>query len=253
MTALSTDKNAFNYTKKAGIPRCSIVFIHGSGCNHTVWNFQIKELPSDFNAVTIDLPAHGKSMDSACSSIEEMSRFVKHLIDELNLPHPLFLVGHSLGAAITLYFARYYQDFLDGLIVIGGGAKLRVIPDILNRLSQGEINPQFIHAAFGPSAPDELVKSQEHIFLSNQPEVLYRDLNSCNNFDLSKELTFIHKPVLIIVGSMDRLTPVKHSIFLENNLPNSTLNIIENAGHMVMLEKPTEVTRLIVEFITKHI
>jgi pimeloyl-ACP methyl ester carboxylesterase len=55
---------------------------------------------------------------------------------------------------------------------------------------------------------------------------------------------------LIICGKEDLLTPVKYSQYLKQKIKNSELYIIEEAGHMVMLEKPNEVNQIIERFLT---
>ena len=47
----------------------------------------------------------------------------------------------------------------------------------------------------------------------------------------------ISLPTLILVGGQDIMTPVKYSEYLHNKIANSTMHVIENAGHSVMLEK----------------
>jgi pimeloyl-ACP methyl ester carboxylesterase len=60
-------------------------------------------------------------------------------------------------------------------------------------------------------------------------------------------------PCLILVGNADKLTPVKYSKFFDDKIENSTLKVIENAGHSVMLEKPKYVNKAIKTFIQKKI
>ena len=50
----------------------------------------------------------------------------------------------------------------------------------------------------------------------------------------------ISVPTLILVGEQDIMTPVKYSKYLHDNIPNSTMHVIEKAGHSVMLEQPRE-------------
>jgi pimeloyl-ACP methyl ester carboxylesterase len=52
-------------------------------------------------------------------------------------------------------------------------------------------------------------------------------------------------PILIICGAEDRLTPVKYSEYLHQQLTTSTLCIIPDAGHYVMREQPEKVNQAI--------
>jgi pimeloyl-ACP methyl ester carboxylesterase len=61
-------------------------------------------------------------------------------------------------------------------------------------------------------------------------------------------LSEIALPTLILCGRDDKLTPVKYSEYLQQNIPTAQLKIIEGAGHMVMLEQPKAVTTALREF-----
>jgi len=83
------------------------------------------------------------------------------------------------------------------------------------------------------------------------PEVVYGDFEACDKFNVMDRLKEIEVPTLIICGLEDQLTPVKYSEYLKNNIPNSKLEIIADAGHMVMLEKPEEINEKLEKFIKK--
>jgi pimeloyl-ACP methyl ester carboxylesterase len=59
----------------------------------------------------------------------------------------------------------------------------------------------------------------------------------------------IEHPTLVIVGTADQLTPPKYARFLTEHIPNARLVLVEDASHMVMLERPLEVTGAVREFL----
>ena len=71
-------------------------------------------------------------------------------------------------------------------------------------------------------------------------DVLYGDLSACNNLDLTQELGKINVPSLVICGAEDKMTPPDFSRQLVAGISGAMLEIIEGAGHMVMLERPAE-------------
>jgi pimeloyl-ACP methyl ester carboxylesterase len=89
--------------------------------------------------------------------------------------------------------------------------------------------------------PDILIQEQQTL----EPNMLFRDLAACNSFDCIQRLHEINLPVLIICGTEDRLTPVKYSQYLHDNISGSTLRIIPEAGHYVMREQPQAVNQAI--------
>jgi pimeloyl-ACP methyl ester carboxylesterase len=70
--------------------------------------------------------------------------------------------------------------------------------------------------------------------------ILFGDLSACNNLDLTEEIRKINVPALIICGAEDKMTPPDCSRQLAASISGSTLEIIEGAGHMVMMERPAE-------------
>jgi pimeloyl-ACP methyl ester carboxylesterase len=80
--------------------------------------------------------------------------------------------------------------------------------------------------------------------------VTLRDFLACDKFNYMDKVENIEYRTLIICGKEDLLTPVKYSQYLKQKIKNSELYIIEEAGHMVMLEKPNEVNQIIERFLT---
>ena len=85
--------------------------------------------------------------------------------------------------------------------------------------------------------------------LEIRPSVLHGDLLACTAFDVTDRLSEIHHPTLIICGAGDKMTPVRYSQQLADNIHDSTLKIVPSAGHMVMLEQPSLVADYLVEFL----
>ncbi len=231
------------YEQHAGGKRSgSLLFIHGSGGSHERW---AQQMNLERNCIALDLPGHGQSGGNACTSITAYAGWVIDFLAAVHLPRPLYLVGHSMGAAIALQCAINHPEKLDGIVLIGSGPRMKVMPSMLEALSQGQSDPDFIRLAFSPQTPSTMVDEMVHSFAALPAPVLYADFYACNEFDVSQELDKINLPTLIIVGADDKLTPLKLSQRLCSNIDNSTLEIIDQAGHYVMLEQPEEVNRLI--------
>jgi pimeloyl-ACP methyl ester carboxylesterase len=94
---------------------------------------------------------------------------------------------------------------------------------------------------YGPATPPAAVASYaRHLQRVPQP-ILYGDFLACDGFDVSASLGRIACPALIICGLLDRMTPPRDSEFLAAGLASTTLHLVENAGHMVMIEQPAAV------------
>lgn len=226
--------------------RGTLLYIHGSGGSHQVWHQQMK---TGINSFALDLPGHGESGGLPATSIDQSAASVRDFISVGQLPRPLYLVGHSMGAAIALTCALNYPEVLDGVILIGSGHRMKVMPSLLDDLGNGKSNPDFTRLGFSPQTPEAIVAPQVKIASEASPALLYADFSACNNFDVSGELAKISLPVLVIVGIDDKLTPLKLSQYVSSHIKGSRLEVIDAAGHYVMLEKPSEANNLIADFL----
>lgn len=223
-----------------------IVFLHGSGDSAHIWRLQLEALNGKRpgSAFAIDLPGHGQRADTfgpgAEVSVLDYARAVHDIVfDELGLERPI-IAGHSLGGAIALMMALEYRQELGAIMLIGTGARLRVLPALLEAAKQEtpEGRAQLAALSVAPANVNTLPPAIDGERGSAQPGMLYRDLAACNVFDVMARLSEISLPALIICGAEDRLTPVKYSQYMHDRLPGSTLHIVPEAGHYVMREQP---------------
>ena len=94
---------------------------------------------------------------------------------------------------------------------------------------------------FGPDAPPHLVDHIVGLAERARPEVWTDGLAELMEMDLRHALPRVCVPALVIVGQHDRVTPPAAAVELVGGLPDANLVVVENAGHMVMLERPAEV------------
>lgn len=227
----------------------NLVLVHGAGGSHLDWPSPLRRL-REANVYALDLPGHGRSEGAGRSSISAYRDFLLAFLDGLGLGRAL-VVGHSMGGAIALDFVLHYPDRLSGLVLVGSGARLRVLPAILTGiLSDFEATVDLVcDYAFGPSATEQLKRLGRQRLLKTPPEVLHGDYAACDAFDVMERLGEVRCPTLVIGGTADRLTPPKYSVYLRDHIPGAELVLVDAAGHMVMLEKPEVVTRAISKFI----
>ncbi|MEN6350445.1 MAG: alpha/beta hydrolase [Syntrophomonas sp.] len=230
----------------------SLLFVHGAGGTHQKWAGQLNESMEGWMTAALDLPGHGASAGSAAESVAANAESLLEFIEQSALPRPLILVGHSMGAIIVLQTALNYPERVAGLILIGAGARMPVNPQMIEQLAKGSFDTKFLKIAYGPEAPAELVQSELERMAEVSQQQLYTDFNACNNFDVSTVLGELDIPVLILVGDKDKMTPLKASQYLNDNIKNSVLNIVNGSGHHPMLEKMVETNQAIKQFLEEH-
>jgi pimeloyl-ACP methyl ester carboxylesterase len=239
-------------TGRGGIveDRKTLVFVHGSGGTHLHWNYQRQFFQDLYNVVLVDLPGHGNAGDMAEASVKA---YAHHLLQLLrSIPGDLFcLFGHSLGGGIVQEFALLYPNLAEALILVGTGARLRVLPEILTGIQERfeETVALINDYAFSRESRTDLIQRGVHSMLRTDPTVLHGDLTACDRFDIMDRLGGIQIPSLVVCGGDDVLTPPKYARYLADRIKNARLEIISGAGHMVMIEQPDEFNRRVLRFL----
>ena len=230
--------------------RDSLVFIHGAGGNGTSWHLQRNHFSRDFNCFVMELPGHGGAQGQGAQEVETYALWIKGALDELEVVSP-FLIGHSMGGAVTMDLALRFPDLPRGLVLVSTGARLRVLPRILD-----EIKKDFSRAvelicelSFAKDVPEEMLRAGIAEMKKTSSDVLYGDFSACERFDMMEEVGKIIHPTLVICGDQDDLTPVKYSRYLADRIRGSRLEVIEGAGHMVMLERPDKFNKTVEAFV----
>jgi pimeloyl-ACP methyl ester carboxylesterase len=229
--------------------RPPVILIHGAGGNHLSWPPNLRRLP-DQRIFALDLPAHGKSEGLGHHAIEDYVHDVLEFISEIGI-YSAILVGHSMGSAVALSAAIYFPERVIALGLLGSGARLRVAPALLRAASDpstfGSAVRMIADASFS-SQSSRIKELSTQRMMETRPTVLYGDLMACDAFDAMDQLSKLSLPTLIVCGSDDQMTPLHYSEFLCEHIASASLEVVPNAGHMVMLEQPDIVSALLADF-----
>ena len=227
-----------------------VLFIHGAGGGEYTWNYQKGFFEKQFNPIIIELPGHGKSGGDGEQEIEKYAEHVHAFLKVMGLSK-VTLVGHSMGGAIVQTLALTHPEVINKIVLVGTGAKLRVFPMILDGIKNNfkETVRKITQFAYSRKVSSDLIERGISDLMQCRPEVLYGDFLACDRFDIMNEVEKIDLPTLVLCGDEDELTPVKYSQFLHRQIKHSKIEILSNAGHMVMMESPQAFNEKIGEFI----
>jgi pimeloyl-ACP methyl ester carboxylesterase len=221
----------------------TIVFIHGSGDNARVWDMLIARLP-EYRCIALDLPGHGALVGEPGPDhmgVAEYAGTVRQELARRGLATTC-LVGHSLGSAIALRLAAEAPEAVARLGLIGAGARLRVLPSLLEgALTNPSATGEELVVLGMTNEHEPVARAWAAACAPSAPGVLHRDLAACDAFDMMGELANVHQPTLVLTGEEDHLTPPKYARYLGEHLPRAQVEILPHAGHYCMLEEPAAV------------
>ena len=234
----------------------SIILIHGSGLSHIVWSLHEQFYASHgFNVLSVDLPGHGNSDGPALKSIQEISDWIKLIMQTIKISK-IIIIGHSQGCLVGIDFASRYPNLLSSLVLVAGSYKLPVNQDLIDLAEAGDDKAILLMMKWGYEGSKAFIGGNPVKKIINSTreirEILAVDLNACNNYKSGKEsLEKINCPTLCIFGDLDKMVPLEVGNKMATMIKNSEKKIIKNCGHMIIFEKAFEMRKLVKEFILK--
>ncbi|MBD3305814.1 alpha/beta fold hydrolase [candidate division KSB3 bacterium] len=248
MPYVTIEENRIHYISIESINKSmgegeNIFFLHGLGGNIYNWAYQTKYFSETNNVVSLELPGHGRSGGKGGSSIEYYTELLRQFFDIMEMEN-IVLVGHSMGGVVSLDFAFKFPERVKALGLVATSAKFDIPTQKLMELKND------MESIFGSlDKAKEKMKDIDERLVTNDMMVLLGDVMAVKKFDGTSHLSELTMPTLIIAGADDILAPVSYAEQLHANIKNSDLHIIENAGHIVMVEAYQEFNSVLEEFL----
>lgn len=238
----------------AGEGPVTVVLIHGWTCDHTLWEPQSAALSQRYRVLAVDLPGHGRSEPAPDYAMRRFARAV-HAVIEKEQAGKVVLVGHSMGGAVMLEFARLYPDRVIAIVAIDA-----IFPDPESARSLAPLAARFE----GPGAVEARAKMVEAMFTeATTPEIRNRirsvmlstraDVAAGAMRGMAEEAVWrwdrIDVPFLeIAAASSDHLSEEG----LRRRFPRATVVRVPGTGHFLHLEKPAEVNRILLGWLAQQ-
>lgn len=249
-----------------------ILCLHGMGGSTFSWRHLIAPFSRNNKLILVDFKGCGKSPKPRDThySIHEHADSIYQIIREENLTN-LTLVGNSLGGAVALILAIRLGEEEPGrlakLILIDSGGDKRFLP-IHVKLLRSFLGTPIMYSSPSTLAAkiilrycyyDKRKTTREQVAAYAQPlaaaggrHALLQTAKQCipaNADEIAAGLKKITVPTLILWGRNDKVMPLEVGELLRQAIPNSTLEIIEQCGHIPQEEKPDETIALISKFL----
>lgn len=245
-------EDLYYFLYEGGSSALPVVLLHGAGGVHLHWPPEIRRMKGG-RIYALDLPGHGRSDDvDGQQSIASYAAAVVRWLDVLEI-YQAVLIGHSMGGAVALTLALDYPERVSGIGLISTGARLRVHPGVITHAANPTLLPnaiqQIIALSFNQSTPLRLVEMAAQRLAETRQSVFYGDLLACDQFDRMADIHRVSCPTLVLCGLEDQMTPLRYSQFLVDHIPQAQLQVVPEAGHMVMLEQPALVQAYLEAFL----
>ncbi len=238
----------------------TLLLLHGFGANKDNWNRLARHLTSDYHVIALDLPGFGDSFKNIQldydlnSQVTRLNEFVNKL--ELN---PLHIAGNSMGGYIAGNYAAAFPDKVISLWLLNPlGVGQAPASEMFTMLSDNK-RPvvlaqtraqyqQLLSYVFyqPPYIPEVFITELANQAQANFP--LHAKIFADNHQSIAGRITFASpldqvlkqfaKPVLITWGDQDRILHPEGAYYLEAILPNGKVVMMEDIGHLPMLEAP---------------
>lgn len=240
-----------------------VVLVHGAGMDRTVWQMQTRFLAHHgYRAVAIDLPGHGGTPGEPCSSIGDYADWLAEAIAGLDVG-AVHVAGHSLGSLIGLELAARRPELVATLMLLGTAAAMPVHPVLLEAATNGEplageLMSGWAFAKAGklgvhPSPGANMIGGTQALLSNSAPGVLANDLAASGAYDGAIDAAGkVTAPVTVILGSNDRMTPLKAAQPLLDALPDPEVVVIDGCGHMMTFERPDVVRQAMLGALKNH-
>ncbi len=221
----------------------NVFFLHGLGGNIYNWAYQTKYFSETNNVVSLELPGHGRSAGKGGSAIEHYTELIKQFFDMMELDN-IVIVGHSMGGVVSLDFCFKNPDRVKALVLVATSAKFDIPTQKLMELKND------MESIFGSlDKAKEKMKDIDERLVTNDMMVLLGDVMAIKKYDGTEHLKELKMPTLVVAGADDILAPVSYSEQLHKSIKQSDLRVINNAGHMVMVEAHQEFNGVLEEFL----
>jgi 3-oxoadipate enol-lactonase len=254
----------YAHSGKEGSP--SVVFIHGFPFSSEMWKGQTQMLQSKENLriITYDLRGQGQSdVGDGQYSIELFVDDLIALLDHLKIAR-IALCGFSLGGYIALRAIERNPDRFSALVLCdtmsaadSNEAKIRRANSVklIKKEGVGRFAEGFLKAVFVPQtfeSHQDIIDEVRRIVLSNSPVGICGALLAmAGRTDTTDALSKINVPTLIMAGEHDAVTPPSVARNMHDKIPNSKLQIIDNASHMSNLENPKMFNEHLMRFLAE--
>lgn len=242
-----------------------MLLIAGLGCDTRSWQPVINGLSGRFQTIVFDNRGVGRSNAPLSSyGIRDMAEDTIRLLDHLNI-RSADIIGHSMGGYIAQEFAIRYPDRVKKLILESTAPQSSARNNLLFqrflewRLDGMELEPWIWAWSFWLFPPrrfedrsfiDAHVKASLENPYPQSIDAFKGQIEAILTHNTLARLKKIRAETLVIEGEADILIPPEETGQLAKRIPRCSMSVVENAGHLVHVERPEAFIRTALDFLS---
>ena len=247
--------------RKVGVGAATLL-IHGFGEDGNVFNQAIKYLPEQGTLLIPDLPGSGESevWPTAEPSLNDFALALNAILEKEGI-EKCSVMGHSMGGYIALAFAEQFPEKIVALGLLHSTAyadsteriqKRKQAIDFIEREGAAAFLRISLPGLFAPAFREQGKAEIESLLTSMKqvsPKTLIQYYRAMmKRPDSSKLLASAPYPVMFIIGQEDEIVKASDTLQLANITANAYIHVLNNVGHMSMLEAPESFANLLLYF-----
>ena len=257
-----------NNVTQRGVPDGPpMLFLHGFGCDQTMWRFVAPLFEHDHRVVLVDHVGAGGSDSSAFSedryrSLEDYARDVLEVCEQLDL-HDVVLVGHSVSCMIGVLAANLEPERFASLVLVGpspryiddagyqGGFSRDDIEGLLENMDtdflgwSSAMAPVIMANLERPELSQELNTS----FCRADPDIARHFARLTFLSDNRADLADVAVRTLIVQCTDDVIAPLPVGEYVRDRTPDAEMTVLDATGHCPHLSAPAETAAAIRSFL----
>jgi pimeloyl-ACP methyl ester carboxylesterase len=217
-----------------------LLLLHGLFGALSNWQEVVEEFASDHRVIIPLLPIYDMPLTQA--GVPGLVAYVEGFVAAVGLPADFTVLGNSLGGHIALVYALKNAARVNRLVLTGSSG---LFENSMGASFPKRGNYAYVQERVGFTFYDPTVATQElvdEVFnVTNSNSKCLRIIaiaRSAQRHNLSKELTKIDVPVLLVWGLNDTITPPPVAHEFARLLPRAELRFLDHCCHAPMMERP---------------
>lgn len=255
------------YDPPSPTARPPLLLIHGWGGSGRYWKATVDRLGNEYSIIVPDLPGVGRSLPvRGARNIFNQAAAVEALIDHLGIGS-LYVVGHSMGAAIAILFATRRPALIPRLVLtaVSFARNDSERNTFLGIMSVASVVMR-LRGTWMADVPWLVQQSAQRYFyrVPDQPDLLRAGFIDYLQMDhgtaiasarsavspaIVEAARSIRTPTLFIFGRQDQAMPTENADYTAQTIPGSQMRWIEECGHLPMVEHPDEYVAIVRGFL----